>query len=114
LGVSWQEEFHTKIPLKNHTKKYSASKTKPTCVHILLLFTVPSVVHARGTKHGETASIGGEVPTQEIIQHEDMANAFEFDEPKKSTGGGLALALCALAQSIRKYFWYRQKTAASP
>jgi hypothetical protein len=51
------------------------------------------------TKHGETSSLDGEVPTWEIVQHEDMVNGFEFDETKKSKDEGLTLP-----QSIRKDF----------
>jgi hypothetical protein len=51
------------------------------------------------TKHGETASMDGEMPTWEIIQHEDMVIVFEFDETKKNKDGGQTLP-----QSVRKYF----------
>jgi hypothetical protein len=40
------------------------------------------------------------MPTWEIIQHEDIATAFEFDETKKSKDGGLSLPQQASAGTL--------------
>jgi hypothetical protein len=45
------------------------------------------------------ASATGDVPTWEIIQHEDVVTVFEFDELKRNNEGGLSLPA-----SVRKYF----------
>ena len=50
-------------------------------------------------KHGEQVGIIGEVPTWEIIQHEDMVAVFEFDEKSRNKDGGVTLP-----SEVRKYF----------
>jgi hypothetical protein len=52
------------------------------------------------TKHGETASIDGEMPTWEIIQHEDMVVVFESSTKRRRVqmedggmGGGTGAAV---------------------
>jgi len=55
--------------------------------------------YAPTAKHGEVASITGDVPTWESIQHEDMVTVFEFDEGKRNKDGGMTLPV-----SVRKYF----------
>ena len=50
-------------------------------------------------KHGEVASVTGDVPTWEIIQHEDMVTVFEFDERTRNKDGGVTLPA-----GVRKYF----------
>jgi hypothetical protein len=79
-----------------NTKKLDNSKTAAWC---------PSW-YAPTAKHGEVASATGDVPTWEIIQHEDVVTVFEFDEMvKRNKDGGLALPA-----SVRKYFLWLSET----
>jgi site-specific DNA-cytosine methylase len=55
--------------------------------------------YAPMAKHGELAGISGDIPTWEIIQHEDMVTVFEFDERTRNKDGGLTLP-----SDVRKYF----------
>jgi hypothetical protein len=50
-------------------------------------------------KHGELVGVTGEMPTWEIIQHEDMVTVFEFDEKTRNKDGGVTLP-----SEVRKYF----------
>ena len=55
--------------------------------------------YAPMAKHGEQVGITGEMPTWEIIQHEDMVTVFEFDERLRNKDGGVTLP-----SEVRKYF----------
>ena len=55
--------------------------------------------YAPMAKYGEQVGVIGEMPTWEIVQHEDMVTVFEFDEGKRNKDGGVALPV-----SVRKYF----------
>ena len=55
--------------------------------------------YAPAAKHGELVGITGDVPTWEIIQHEDMVTVFEFDERTRNKDGGVTLPA-----GVRKYF----------
>ena len=57
--------------------------------------------YAPTAKHGEVASTpDGDMPTWEIIQHEDIVTVFEFGSAtKKIQDGGKTLPA-----SVRKYF----------
>ena len=56
--------------------------------------------YAPTAKHGEVASTDGDVPTWEIIQHEDVVTVFEFMNIQgRNKDGGMTLPA-----SVRKYF----------